>query len=400
MNYKTTIVQKEMKSSILYIDAANSINDIRIAEKSIWVENIPKYGYNMFYLLFTNKKNKIEKNVLNNIISSRKYNSYLLSYIVLTYNLIKTLKTSKPSFVIVRNRADIGVIVLCLGKFFKFKSVYIKAFPQLELMISKTSNKLRILVLKLVLQWEIFLMKRSDILIVRSKKYDSLLKKKYKIRHKTLIIPMGVNMALLTEINQETKERIRTDYSLSKAFLGVYVGTLDKSRNIEFIINVIKDVQTNHSNLDFLIIGGEQNDIARLKQYAVNNNVDIVFTGNLDRKNLFNLLQMADFSISAIPPTKVFEMLSPTKVYESLQHSCPVLINREIPDQYEIIKQSQAGLIHNYKKEEFVSSIDQILKGEFDLKTMGENGYNYIIKNSTYTVMTNQIIKELQQFED
>ena len=56
MKYKTTIVQKEMKSSILYIDAANSINDIRIAEKSIWVENIPKYGYNMFYLLFTNKK--------------------------------------------------------------------------------------------------------------------------------------------------------------------------------------------------------------------------------------------------------------------------------------------------------------------------------------------------------
>ena len=56
--------------------------------------------------------------------------------------------------------------------------------------------------------------------------------------------------------------------------------------------------------------------------------------------------------------------------------------------------------IKDYKKEEFVSSIDQILKGEFDLKTMGENGYNYITKNSTYTVMTNQIIKELQQFED
>ena len=259
MNYKTTIVQKEMKSSILYIDAANSINDIRIAEKSIWVENIPKYGYNMFYLLFTNKKNKIEKNVLNNIISSRKYNSYLLSYIVLTYNLIKTLKTSKPSFVIVRNRADIGVIVLCLGKFFKFKSVYIKAFPQLELMISKTSNKLRILVLKLVLQWEIFLMKRSDILIVRSKKHDLLLKEKYRIRRNTLIISMGVNMALLKEINQETKERIRTDYGLSKAFLGVYFGVLGKGRKIEFIIDIIKDVQTNHSNLDFLIIGGEQN---------------------------------------------------------------------------------------------------------------------------------------------
>lgn len=398
MNYKTTIVQKEMKSSILYIDAANSINDIRIAEKSIWVENIPKYGYNMFYLLFTNKKNKIEKNVLNNIISSRKYNSYLLSYIVLTYNLIKTLKTSKPSFVIVRNRADIGVIVLCLGKFFKFKSVYIKAFPQLELMISKTSNKLRILVLKLVLQWEIFLMKRSDILIVRSKKYDSLLKKKYKIRHKTLIIPMGVNMALLTEINQETKERIRTDYSLSKAFLGVYVGTLDKSRNIEFIINVIKDVQTNHSNLDFLIIGGEQNDIARLKQYAVNNNVDIVFTGNLDRKDLFNLLQMADFSISAIPPTKVFEISSPTKVFESMSLRCPVIANNEIKEQREIIEISEGGILVDYKQEEFVDAILSILQGNVDLKSMGEKGHAYVLEHRNYENMTLDIVHELEKY--
>jgi len=390
---------KKTKNKILYIDVANSIDDIRIAEKSIWVEEIPKHGYQVHYLLMNDRVSKKIKSAEATITT--RYKSFILSYIVFVFRLIKVVRTFHPKFIVIRNRVDLASFVFIFyGLISKIKIVYIKAFPQLELMISKTSNKIRVLVLKLVLQWEIFLMKRSDILIVRSKKHDLLLKEKYRIRRNTLIISMGVNMALLKEINQETKERIRTDYGLSKAFLGVYFGVLGKGRKIEFIIDIIKDVQTNHSNLDFLIIGGEQNDIARLKQYAVNNNVDIVFTGNLDRKNLFNLLQMADFSISAIPPTKVFEMLSPTKVYESLQHSCPVLINREIPDQYEIIKQSQAGLIHNYKKEEFVSSIDQILKGEFDLKTMGENGYNYIIKNSTYTVMTNQIIKELQQFED
>ena len=398
MIHRKSVEMKEEKNrNILYLDRANSVESIRIAERSIWVDEIPNHGYQVHYLLMNDRVSKKIKSAEATITT--RYKSFILSYIVFVFRLIKVVRTFHPKFIVIRNRVDLASFVFIFyGLISKIKIVYIKAFPQLELMISKTSNKIRVLVLKLVLQWEIFLMKRSDILIVRSKKHDLLLKEKYRIRRNTLIISMGVNMALLKEINQETKERIRTDYGLSKAFLGVYFGVLGKGRKIEFIIDIIKDVQTNHSNLDFLIIGGEQNDIARLKQYAVNNNVDIVFTGNLDRKDLFNLLQMADFSISAIPPTKVFEISSPTKVFESMSLRCPVIANNEIKEQREIIEISEGGILVDYKQEEFVDAILSILQGNVDLKSMGEKGHAYVLEHRNYENMTLDIVHELEKY--
>ena len=48
--------------NILYIDKANSLDEIRIAERTIWVDEMPKFGYEMFFLLKKIKKNLSRKN--------------------------------------------------------------------------------------------------------------------------------------------------------------------------------------------------------------------------------------------------------------------------------------------------------------------------------------------------
>lgn len=390
-------MKKSSNHNILYIDAANSFDNIRIAEKSIWVDEIPKRGYNVYYLLMNDRKSKIAKNKSNNTTITRRYRSFVLSYIIFVFNLIKIVRKFNPNFIVVRNRVDLATFVFLFPRVSKFKFVYIKAFPQIESFLLKTSNVLKSFFLKLTLKWEVYMMKKAHFLIVRSEKFKEYLSEKFDINRESIIVPMGINTSMLEEIDSDEKEKLREECRLKKTFTGIYFGTMDVGRKVDFIIDILYEVSKRADNLDFLIVGGNEGDIERLSSSARNKGLSLCFTGTVSRERLFKLLQIADFSISAIPPIERFIISSPTKVFESMALSCPVLVNKEIVEQNEIIKQSDGGILHNYKKEEFVDTILQILDGKIDIKSMGNSGREYVIQNRSYDKMATTIIEELEK---
>ena len=126
--------------------------------------------------------------------------------------------------------------------------------------------------------------------------------------------------------------------------------------------------------------------------------MNIQFIENTTREELFQIIQIADFSVSAIPPVERFLISSPTKVFESLSLRCPVIANNEIKEQREIIEKSEGGILVDYKQEEFVDAILSILQGNIDLKSMGEKGHAYVLEHRNYENMTLDIVHELEKY--
>jgi glycosyltransferase involved in cell wall biosynthesis len=120
---------------------------------------------------------------------------------------------------------------------------------------------------------------------------------------------------------------------------------------------------------------------------------DVIFTGSLDRNTLKSYLQYCDVSLSAIPPSNIYQLSSPTKLYESLGNCIPVVANKGILEHEKVINQSRGGILVDYNIEDFSKGILKLLQNDVLRKKMGKNGKEYVLKKYNYRFIARNIEK-------
>jgi glycosyltransferase involved in cell wall biosynthesis len=143
------------------------------------------------------------------------------------------------------------------------------------------------------------------------------------------------------------------------------------------------------------MVGGKDADIQTLRNYSDKIGISdhIIFTGHVDTNSLIHLIHLSNLTVSPIPPTPNFIVSSPTKVIESIGLGTPVLANKEIPDQYEIITKSKGGLLVAYKEKAFSEAIVQMMNNKELLKTFAESGKAFIINNRSYKKLSEKVVE-------
>lgn len=387
--------------NILYLDKANSLDEIRIAERTIWVDEMPKFGYEMFFLLKKiNKKSfKKKERIRNNTSFVPDYKFKFFGFINFIAVLFRVLMVNNIKLIVVRNVVDLGFIALIFAKVFRIEILYIKAFPLIESKIRKVKKSrfsdVRVSLLSVVLKVEVFLMKKSTYLISRTEKFSKDLRENYGISREIVSIPMGFDVNSLNKLNREKINLIKETYKIIDCFTLIYFGSLNSQRNINFIINVVEKASLVNKKIKCFIIGGPNEDLLELKNTIqlkkIENNFFLL--EEMDRDDLFDFVQVSDVSISPIPPIEEYILSSPTKVVESLALGCPVIANEEILDQKEIIKDSKGGICLPYDEDEFVSTLLDLSKYKDDLRIMSLAGSKYVLKNRSYNELTKLVIK-------
>ena len=122
-------------------------------------------------------------------------------------------------------------------------------------------------------------------LIVPTKKAYDLFKKKYNVKRNIHIIPTGIEVERFYRENVDSKKinELMKKYKIKKNdFVLIFVGRIAEEKNIPFIIDVMKDLIKQNSNLKMLIIG-DGPDKERYEKYSKENGTDknIIFTGKV-----------------------------------------------------------------------------------------------------------------------
>lgn len=382
----------------LYIDKANSIKDIRIAERTIWSEEMSTLGHDVHFFLLSTKKNKSNLFFENqDIIHSSK--SLMITLILFLFKLPIIIKKVKPEFLVVRNVLDLGLIAYIYTKIYGIQIIYIKAFPYLEFKAYKTTGPLKY-ILRFMLKIEVWLMNNVDFLLIRTEEFKSQLSNKYDITRKSLVVPMGFNRSSINEISEIEKREIKLKYKLDKEYVGVYFGAIDRMRKIDFLLDILDKVFLARRNLNFLIIGGSEVEVEVLLKNCNERSMGISIIPSMDREQLFKIIQVCDFSVSPIPPIHEYVLSSPTKVIESLGLGCPVIVNNEILDQNEVVINSKGGISVNYSSESFSNEIVNVLDGNYDLREMALSGKKYVFDQRNYSQMAKHIVTYIQSGEN
>ncbi len=199
-------------------------------------------------------------------------------------------------------------------------------------------------------------------------------------------MPMGVDLeiALPKEIHPASDQRL-----VGKRVI-VYLGTLERQRRIEVILEMFALVLARSPAAVLVIVGDTEHrdyraSLARTAE-ALGIADSIIWTGWLPANQAWRYVRSAEVGLSPVPRGVVYDCSTPTKIVEYLALGVPVVAN-DSPDQERIIRESGAGLCVKLNPTEFADAVLELLADKTRLGTMSEQGIAYVANTRSYSAL-------------
>jgi len=165
----------------------------------------------------------------------------------------------------------------------------------------------------------------------------------------------------------------------------LYIGTLIRERNLDFLIRVFAKVTLRHDDATLIFVGAGENseDEALLRREMEKCGVEksrVIFAGRVARDKVWRFIEESMVCLSPYYPSFILNSTSPTKLLEYMAMARPVVAN-EHPEQSLVVAESGAGICVPWSELAFVEAIERLLDDPELCKEMGANGHRWVEKN-------------------
>lgn len=208
--------------------------------------------------------------------------------------------------------------------------------------------------------------------------------------NKMTAVPMGV------DIEAAKVEEIvpADDARLSGKRVAIYLGTLDRERNVELLLEMLALARSREPDLVLVMAGDtvHADYSMQLKRLAENLGVTdaVIWTGWLSTGEAWRYVRAAEVGLSPIPRGILFDCSSPTKLIEYMALGVPVIAN-DSPDQERVIRESGAGVCVDLSPEAFADALLELLKDPGRLGSMGSRGRSYAVGVRSYDRLASEV---------
>lgn len=242
-----------------------------------------------------------------------------------------------------------------------------------------------------------FLIHRVDWLFVQSEVMERELRSQGLSHDRVTPVPMGVDLDRLPAPAAELPEALRGRR------LAVYLGTLDRARNPEVLVDAAMIVARRYPDFRLIVIGEADEPSARgwLRTYAerVGAGEWTWFTGRVPFDDGVALARHAEVGLSPFPRGELLESASPTKAVEYLACMIPVVCNDQ-PDQARLIEQSGGGLIVPLDAAGFAAGIEALLSDPEAARQRARAGHDWVRRHRSYQILGRLVAERLHAVAD
>jgi glycosyltransferase involved in cell wall biosynthesis len=302
----------------------------------------------------------------------------------------------------VKDKFLAGILALVAARLFRIRFVYWLSFPIPEYYLLRARDgtaryPLLYLLRGWAFKWLLYrcLLPGADHVFVQSEQMRVDVAAAGIPLGKMTAVPMGVSVDMFSAAESQQERRV-----LPAAVPCVlYLGTLDRARHLEFLIQVFARVRSKVPAARLYVVGrGEdpddltflENEAARLELGA-----SVVFVGQLPQVQALDYVREADVCVSPFYPSPVLRSTSPTKLVEYMAMGKAVVGN-DHPEQRRVIEQSGAGYCVPFEEEPFAEAIVRLLLDPAAARAMGERGRHYAVEHRSYAVIADSVERELQ----
>ncbi len=208
-------------------------------------------------------------------------------------------------------------------------------------------------------------------------------------------VPMAVD---LETAKIEGIQAINDDRLIGKRVV-IYMGTLDRTRQIEVLFEMLALVRKKLPDILLVIVGSteDKGHLVWLKKEAERIAVTdaIIWTGWLPMSEAWRYARAAEVGLSPFPRSFLLDSATPTKAIEYMALNVPVLCN-DNPDQAQVIQESGAGLCVSLSAENFAEALLQLLENTEQRKQMATLGRQYITQFRNYEKLASAVFDVYQ----
>jgi glycosyltransferase involved in cell wall biosynthesis len=201
-------------------------------------------------------------------------------------------------------------------------------------------------------------------------------------------VPMGVDMEAVSQ--NEAQPVARSWNGWDGRPVVAYLGTLDRARCLERVLDALLLVRQELPEASLLLIGSapQQDDVALLLAAARERGLDdaVQVTGWLPARQAWQYLLGAQAAVSYVPRGALYDVSSPTKLLEYLALGMPCVGN-DIPDQEAVLAASGAGWLAASTPQAMSEALLAILRDPQAARRRAAAGPAYIEAARSYRVL-------------
>ena len=307
---------------------------------------------------------------------------------------LKIFKERKFDIILSRNNIFDELIAVYIKKRYKAPFVLVLSNPiEQEQESFKTEPKSPRFLYYAIIKFNEFvlthLLHQADLILPISKWLKEHLVKQGIGESRMMPVPDGIEIRAFS--NRDGRG-VREKYHLSDSKVIVYVGVMDKPRQLDTLVRAFSRIKKYEKNIKLLMVG-KGSDEDDLKALANERGVkeDVIFTGEVPQSEVPDFIAAADIGISPVPPLSFYKLSSPIKLFEYMAIGIPVVANEEIFEHKEVIEQSGGGILVPFTPEAFADAMIELLNNPEEAANMGWRGRRWVLKNRSYGILARQV---------
>jgi glycosyltransferase involved in cell wall biosynthesis len=161
-----------------------------------------------------------------------------------------------------------------------------------------------------------------------------------------LYLSNGIEREKFLQPKQEQESQLRAQLGLNDKFIVLYLGSLSLTNHpVDLLLNAMKIVSQNNSNVALLIVGGGE-DYKKLRDQAEDLEISYLthFVGRIEPEEVPLYYSIADVSLDPVHDDDASRGRSPLKLFESWANNVP-FISSTVGDRPNLLGDPPAGYL-------------------------------------------------------
>lgn len=206
---------------------------------------------------------------------------------------------------------------------------------------------------------------------------------------KMTAVPMGVDTEVVAPVVAP-----RRPEGWEAVPLMAYLGTLDRMRRLDVMVDTLAQVRASHPGACLLLIGDSSTpgDIVKLRAHIAGLGLTdaVRITGWLPTAEAQRLLAAADAAVSYLPRGPLLDTNSPTKLLEYLALGLPSVGN-DNPDQVHVLAGADVGWLADSNAAALAAAVCAILAAPEQARARAARGPAHIDAIRSYRALAQQV---------
>lgn len=246
---------------------------------------------------------------------------------------------------------------------------------------------------------ENFTYRNADKIIVISEDFKRNIMAKGVPEEKIVVVYNWVDEEAVKHVPRE-ENKLFDAYGLDrKKFYITYSGNIGLTQNMDMLLEVAKELETEEPDIQFVLIG-EGAYKKRVQEIIAEKNIgNVALLPFQPYEDISHVFSLGDAGLVISKPG-VGENSVPSKTWSILSASRPVLANFDENELKSIVAENQCGIFTKAgDKEAFKQAILDLYHDREHCEQLGRNGREFILKNLTRAVGTQKYVDVIKSFE-